>query len=95
MPSSRATKSSSCGASAISSSDSAFGASAPGAARAASSASRVNGTDFRVLAEDISRERVFGEANVRVSGRGRNAVLAAPYAPVMTFTNAEPAPHAS
>ena len=50
---------------------------------------RVNGTDFRVLAEDISRERVFGEANVRVSGRGRNAVLAAPYAPVMTFTNAE------
>jgi len=50
---------------------------------------RVNGTAFRVLAEAISRERRFGEASVRVSGRGRNAVLAAPYAPVMTFSNAE------
>jgi hypothetical protein len=50
---------------------------------------RVNGTAFRVLAEAISRERSFGEASVRVSGRGRNAVLAAPYAPVMTFANAE------
>ena len=50
---------------------------------------RVNGTAFRVLAEAISRERRFGEASIRVSGRGRNAVLAAPYAPVMTFSNAE------
>lgn len=50
---------------------------------------RVNGTTFRVLAEGIRRERRFGEASVRVSGRGRNAVLAAPYAPVMTFSNAE------
>jgi hypothetical protein len=49
----------------------------------------VNGTAFRVLAENISRERVFGEASVRVSGRGRNAVLAEPYAPVMTFANAQ------
>ncbi|WP_370525923.1 hypothetical protein [Methylococcus sp. BF19-07] len=49
----------------------------------------VNGTDFRVLAENISRERSFGEAAVRVSGRGHNAVLAAPYAPVMTFSNTE------
>ena len=45
----------------------------------------VNGTPFRVLAESISRERVFGDASIRISGRGRNAVLAAPYAPVMTF----------
>ena len=45
----------------------------------------VNGTSFRVLAESISRERVFGDASIRVSGRGRNAVLAAPYAPVMNF----------
>jgi len=50
---------------------------------------RVNGTTFRVLAEGIRRERRFGEASIRVSGRGRNAVLAAPYAPVMTFSNAE------
>lgn len=49
----------------------------------------VNGTEFRLLAEDISREREFGQAGIRVSGRGRNAVLAAPYAPVMNFSNAE------
>lgn len=49
----------------------------------------VNGTAFRVLAENISRERTFGDASIRVSGRGRNSVLAAPYAPVMTFSNAE------
>ncbi|MBS1943359.1 MAG: hypothetical protein JST38_21055, partial [Bacteroidetes bacterium] len=45
----------------------------------------INGTQFRVLAESISRERSFGDASIRVSGRGRNAVLAAPYAPVMNF----------
>jgi hypothetical protein len=49
----------------------------------------VNGTEFRVLSENISRERSFGEASIRISGRGHNAVLAAPYAPVMTFSNAE------
>lgn len=49
----------------------------------------VNGSDFRLLAERIGRERSFGEASIRVAGRGRNAVLAAPYAPVMSFTNAE------
>ena len=48
----------------------------------------INGTAFRVLAESISRERTFGDASIRISGRGRNAVLAAPYAPVMTFSNA-------
>ena len=45
----------------------------------------VNGTEFRVLAEGISRERVFGDASIRISGRGHNAVLAAPYAPVINF----------
>ena len=49
----------------------------------------VNGTSFRLLAENISRERAFGDASIRVSGRGRNAVLAAPYAPVMTLANGE------
>lgn len=49
----------------------------------------VNGTTFRVLAENISRERMFGDASIRVSGRGRNAVLTAPYAPTMSFSNAE------
>jgi hypothetical protein len=49
----------------------------------------VNGTAFRVLAEGISRERSFGDASIRISGRGFNAILAAPYAPVMTFSNTE------
>ena len=49
----------------------------------------VNGTDFRVLAESIGRERVFGDSTIRISGRGHNAVLAAPYAPVMTFSNSQ------
>jgi len=52
-------------------------------------AAGVNGTTFRVFAENISRERSFGDASIRISGRGRNAMLAAPYAPVMTFSNAE------
>lgn len=50
----------------------------------------VNGKAFRVLAENISRERSFGAASIRVWGRGRNAALAAPYAPVMNFSNQEP-----
>ncbi len=50
----------------------------------------VNGTDFRVLAENLSRERSFGEASLKLSGRGRNAVLSAPYAPVLSFTNPQP-----
>lgn len=49
----------------------------------------VNGTEFRVLAESLSRERVFGQASLRVSGRGRNARLDAPYAPTQTFTNTD------
>lgn len=52
-------------------------------------AARVNGTLFCVYAEHISRERTFGEASIRVSGRGRNAMLGAPYAPVMTFRNGD------
>lgn len=47
----------------------------------------INGTSFRLLAENLSRERSFGRATMRVSGRGRNAILDAPYAPTMTFQN--------
>jgi hypothetical protein len=50
----------------------------------------VNGTAFHVLAENLSRERVFGDASIRISGRGRSAALAAPYAPVIAFANSEP-----
>ena len=49
----------------------------------------INGTEFRVLAENLSRERTFGQSSIKVTGRGRNAQLAAPYAPVMNFTNAD------
>lgn len=49
----------------------------------------VNGTEFCVLAEQISRERTFGQTNIRVTGRGINAELDAPYAPVMNFSNAD------
>ncbi|MBP9904492.1 MAG: hypothetical protein KBF66_02960 [Rhodoferax sp.] len=49
----------------------------------------VNGTTFAVLAENISRERSFGQTSIRLTGRGKNAVLAAPYAPVMTFSNSQ------
>lgn len=52
-------------------------------------AARVNGTLFRVLAENVSRERTFGDTRIRMSGRGHNAVLAAPYAPVMNFGNSQ------
>lgn len=51
---------------------------------------RVNGSAFHVLAEDLSRDRVFGQASIRVSGRGRSALLSAPYAPVMNFANTQP-----
>lgn len=33
----------------------------------------VNGTAFHVLAENMSRERVFGDASIRITGRGRSA----------------------
>lgn len=47
----------------------------------------VNGTAVRVLAEDVRRSRRFGSSVLEVSGRGRNAVLGAPYAPALSFTN--------
>ena len=49
----------------------------------------VNGAVFHLLAEQIRRERQFGLGQIRVTGRGRQAYLDAPYAPVQTFTNPE------
>lgn len=49
----------------------------------------VNGTEFRVLAESVSRERSFGQSSIRVGGRGRNATLDAPYTPIQSFTNTQ------
>jgi hypothetical protein len=48
----------------------------------------INGTAFRILVESIARERVFADTRIRVSGRGHQAVLDAPYAPIQTFSNA-------
>lgn len=47
----------------------------------------INGSPYRMLVESISRERVFGQSSIRVSGRGIAATLDAPYAPVQTFGN--------
>lgn len=53
----------------------------------------INGTEFRVLAESLSRERTFGQTMLRVSGRGRQALLDAPYAATMSFTNMDARSH--
>ncbi|WP_051975371.1 hypothetical protein [Cupriavidus necator] len=47
----------------------------------------INGTGYRVLAEQISRDRTFGRSAIRVSGKGKSAILGAPYAPVQNFSN--------
>lgn len=47
----------------------------------------INGTVYRLVAERLSRDRQFGSSRLRVSGRGRNAILSAPYAVTRTFTN--------
>lgn len=45
----------------------------------------VNGTNVRLLLESVSRERTFGSSSLRVTGRGINAELDAPYAAVQNF----------
>lgn len=47
----------------------------------------VNGMAIRLIAESMSRERVFGQIGVRVQGRGKTAVLDSPYSPIVTFSN--------
>lgn len=49
----------------------------------------INGTVFRALVESIERTREFGTNDLRISGRGKTALLDAPYAPVMSFTNSQ------
>ena len=53
----------------------------------------VNGTEFRVLAEQVSRDRTFGQTVLRVTGRGRHALLDAPYAAVQSFNNPQARTH--
>lgn len=47
----------------------------------------INGQQFRVLAERLQRDRSFGGVGISVGGRGKTALLSAPYAPLMTFAN--------
>jgi hypothetical protein len=47
----------------------------------------INGQSFLLLAESRSRTRTFGRGDFSLRGRGRNAVLDAPYAPVMQFVS--------
>lgn len=47
----------------------------------------VNGTAFRLAVERISRDRQFGQAMLSISGRGRAAWLADPYADIVSRSN--------
>jgi hypothetical protein len=47
----------------------------------------INGSAWRVLAEQIGRERTFNASTLRVSGRGKSALLDAPYSPTRTTSN--------
>lgn len=48
----------------------------------------VNGVQYRLAVESYSRQRKFGEERIAVSGRGRAALLDAPYAPTLNFGSA-------
>lgn len=47
----------------------------------------VNGEAFRLLAERIARDRRFAQSRLRISGRGRAAMLADPHSPIVTRSN--------
>lgn len=49
---------------------------------------KVNGVPYRLQAERVGRSVRFPEKLAKVSGRGKAAILDAPYAAVQTFTNA-------
>jgi hypothetical protein len=47
----------------------------------------INGEVYRARVEGISRSREFGKSDIRITGRGKSALLDAPYAPVLSFGN--------
>lgn len=47
----------------------------------------INGVPYRVLAEGLQRSRTFNQASITLAGRGKPALLDAPYAPVNQFIN--------
>jgi hypothetical protein len=50
----------------------------------------INGVPYRLQVEKIGRDTQFGAVRIRINGRGRAAILAAPYAPVLNFGNSAP-----
>jgi hypothetical protein len=50
----------------------------------------VNGTVFRFYAERLNSDRSFGKGTVGIAGRGKAALLDAPYAEVQFFRNDDP-----
>ena len=52
---------------------------------------KINGHAFRLAVENVSRDRRFASSRLSVSGRGRAAWLADPYAKVRAHTNTEAA----
>lgn len=48
----------------------------------------VNGEPYRLVAEGYSRDRSFARDTISVKGRGRSAILDAPYSPVINHGNA-------
>lgn len=50
----------------------------------------INGASYLLLAEDIQTDRQFGKSTISVSGRGKSAMLADPYSPILSFSNATP-----
>lgn len=51
----------------------------------------INGTAVTLLAEGVTRDRQFGSAQIRVTGRGIAALLGTPYSPTVTRTSTAPA----
>lgn len=49
----------------------------------------INGVAFRALVESIDRSREFGKSDLRITGRGKTALLDAPYSPIRNFTNTQ------
>lgn len=47
----------------------------------------INGNQYRLAAESYTRQRQFASTRISVRGRGRAALLDAPYAPTLNFGN--------
>lgn len=48
----------------------------------------LNGQAFRFIVEQMATDRTFARKSLNISGRGKNAILDVPYAPILNFDNA-------